>query len=101
MGDASLVSLSGMLAMQEAEADAAGDREARRQGEEMLHELAGLQHALLGNGVTASALRSLADLAVRTRPAADKGLRGVLDAIGLRVHIELSRYEADLKRPRQ
>jgi hypothetical protein len=96
--EATPVSLVGMLAMQEAGADAARDREARRHGEEMLQELADLQRALLGSGVSAAGLANLADLASRARPAADNGLRGVLDAIGLRAQVELARYDIDLKR---
>jgi hypothetical protein len=90
--DVSSVALGGMLAMQEAEADAASDREARRDGEDMLRELACMQRDLLGDGVSPDTLVRLASLAQRARPAADRGLRGVLDAIGLRARIEAMRH---------
>jgi len=95
VGDVAAVALGGMLAMQEAEADAVSDREARRDGEEMLRELAGMQRDLLGDGVSSVGLSRVADLAARARPAADKGLRGILDAIALRARIELVRYGAE------
>jgi hypothetical protein len=95
IGDVGSVALGGMLAMQEAEADAASDREARRDGEGLLRELAGLQRDLLGEGVTRAGLGRVADLAARARPAADKGLQGILDAIAVRARIELIRYGAE------
>ena len=95
VGDIASLTLTGMLAMQEAEADAASDREARRHGENLLGELARLQHDLLGDGVSTAGLARLADLAAQTSSAGSKELRGVLDAIGLRARVELARYGGD------
>ncbi len=92
VGEVRLGSLGSMLAVQEAEADAVQDREARRDGEGLLGELAALQRDLLGAGASAGGLARLAGLAAQARPAADRGLRGVLDAIGLRARVELARY---------
>jgi hypothetical protein len=96
--DIATVSLGPMLAMQEAEAAAVGDREARRHGEDVLRELSALQRDLLGEGASPEGLARLADLAARARAAADPRLRDVLEAIMLRARIELARHAHDAQR---
>ena len=96
---AETVALDGLLGLQErAERDGdsgAGDRAARRHGEDMLRELAGLQRALLGlrgSAEAAPALERLAALAAAVPAAGDPAMRGVLAAVSLRARIELARH---------
>ena len=83
------VGLSGLLAMQEAEAGFVQDREARRHGLAVMAELAALQRELLGGG--GGGLDRLAALAQRSPAAADPRLAGVLRAVQMRAQIELAR----------
>lgn len=86
--------LHGLLALQEAEADAAQDRAARRHAGSMLEELSSMQRALLGGDPdgTAAALARLADAAQRGPAAADPRLGAVVRAIALRAAIEAARH---------
>jgi len=90
------VMLAGLLALQSDETDEARDREAKRRGQDMLAELAALQRALLsdaaGGAVPVEQLRRLERLATEIPPPADPRLREVMDAITLRVRVELARY---------
>lgn len=90
------VGLHGLLAMQEAETDAAQDRAARRHAGAMLDDLSSVQRALLGNDAegTASALGRLADAARRSPAAADPRLGAVVRAIAMRAEIESARHTA-------
>jgi hypothetical protein len=85
-----------MLALQEAEAELAGNRNARRHGLAVLEALRALQHGLLGatadSGQQVAALLRLADT---THGVADAGLADVLAAIRLRAKIELLRRGAE------
>ena len=71
-------------------------REARRRGQDLLAELAALQRALLSDaaegGVPVQQLRRLEQLAAEVPAAADPRLREVMEAITLRVRVELARY---------
>lgn len=91
-------SLDGMLALQEAQSTAVGDREARRQGQDILAELARLQRALLSGEDDSASLERLAALVENAPPAEDPRLQAVLDAVRLRARIEMARREAGLSR---
>ena len=87
------VGLHGLLAVQEAEADAVQDRAARRHAGAMLDDLSSMQRALLGgdpDGTTA-ALSRLADAARRGPAAADPRLGAVVQAIAMRAAVEAAR----------
>ena len=87
------VMLAGLLALQAEDCDEARDREARRRGHDMLAELAALQRALLiEGGVPVDQLRRLEGLAADTPPCSDQRLREVMEAITLRVRVELARF---------
>jgi hypothetical protein len=85
--------LDAMLALQEAEVEAARDRNARRHGKALLEALAELQRALLGGGggEEGPALQRLAALAAAPADAANPALAGVLRALSLRAQVELAR----------
>jgi hypothetical protein len=87
------VMLAGLLALQAEDCDETRDREARRRGHDMLAELAALQRALLAErGVPIDQLRRLEGLAADTLPVSDPRLREVMEAIILRVRVELARF---------
>jgi hypothetical protein len=97
MGEASTeppaVMLAGLLALQAEDGDEARDREARRRGHDMLAELAALQRTLLAEGgVPVDQLRRLEALAADPPSASDPRLCGVIEAIKLRVRVELARF---------
>lgn len=85
--------LSGLLAMQEAEADWVRDRPARRHAQSMLDELAALQRRLLAGDAEPGTLRRLASLARTCPEAANPHLSGVLRAVALRAAVELARQD--------
>lgn len=87
------VGLHGLLALQEAEADAVQDRAARRHAGAMLDDLSSMQRALLGGDpdATSAALGRLADAARRGPAAADPRLSAVVRAIAMRAEIESAR----------
>jgi hypothetical protein len=87
------VSLTHVLAAQEDEAGAADDRAARRHGQEMLDELAGLQRDLLGDGLGLDRLRRLVALTDTTPRAANPRLREVVAAVALRARVEIARFD--------
>jgi hypothetical protein len=91
-----LVGLHGLLALQEAEADAVSDRATRRHAGAMLAELSAMQRALLqGNAAGLSvAVDCLSGLARQGRAALDPGLAAVMHAITLRAAIEAARHAA-------
>jgi protein-disulfide isomerase-like protein with CxxC motif len=84
--------LVGLLAVQEAESDAARNRAARRRGRELLEALSALQRAVLEGGADPAGLARLATLAEDTPAAADPALGEVVHAIVLRARVELARY---------
>ncbi len=88
------VGLHGLLALQEAEADAVQDRAARRHAGAMLDDLSSMQRALLGGDPdgTRAALSRLADAARRGPAAADPRLGAVVRAIAVRAEIEAARH---------
>ena len=93
VGGPAPVGLHGLLALQEAEADAVQDRAARRHAGAMLDDLSSMQRALLGgdpDGTTA-ALSRLADAARRGPAAADPRLGAVVQAIAMRAAVEAAR----------
>jgi len=83
----------GLLALQESAPAAERDARARRRGEAMLEELAALQRDLLAGRADAARLHRLAGLAAG-EAAADPALRAAVDAIALRVRIELARRDS-------
>ncbi len=80
------VSLSGLLALQEAGPEAPRDRAARRRGRDILAALAELQRELLG-GEADGTLARLASLIEDLPLAADPSLETVLAAVALRARI--------------
>ncbi len=82
----------GLLALQETAPAAERDARARRRGDAMLRELAALQRDLLAGRADAGRLHVLAELAAG-EAAADPALAEAVDAIALRVRIELARRE--------
>ena len=87
------VMLAGLLALQAEDCDESRDRAARRRGQDLLAALATLQRALLAEGgVRVDQLRELEQMVVDQPPAADPRLREIMDAITLRVRVELARF---------
>jgi Class II flagellar assembly regulator len=87
------VLLAGLLALQAEDCDDSRDRNARRRGQDLLAQLAALQRALLSEGgVPVDQLRELERLAADAPPASDPHLREIMDAITLRVRVELARF---------
>ena len=101
-GVAAPVALAGLLAVQEAEGNAARDREARRRGAMMLDELTRLQRALLGGQIDPDNLRALAALAAGPDGAgdgaADPMLAAAVRAVSVRARVELARVSAAARR---
>jgi len=88
------ISLAGLLALQSDEADAIRDRPARQRGNALLNALAALQRAMLAEGGAGrEQLQALAGLADSVPDAADPRLRAAMDAITLRVQVELARHD--------
>lgn len=83
--------LDGMLALQEAGAEAVRDRQARRHGQALLGTLARLQHDLLQEGGDDSALHQVAALLEAMPPAANPALASALAGVALRARVELAR----------
>jgi hypothetical protein len=73
-----------------AEAEAAADREAARQGYALLGAMKGLQLAMLGNGAD-EGQAALSQLAASSPHAADPALNDVLRAIAQRAAVERAR----------
>ena len=91
--EAPAVMLAGLLALQAEDCDESRDRAARRRGQDLLAALATLQRALLSEGgVPVDQLRELERMVADMPPASDPRLRAIMDAITLRVRIELARY---------
>ncbi len=87
------VMLAGLLALQAEDTDETHDRAAKRRGQDLLAELAALQRALLSEGgVPVDQLRNLERLVADAPPATNPHLREILDAITLRVRVELARF---------
>lgn len=87
------ISMPSLLALQEEDAEAVADREARRHGQAMLSALAALQRGLLG-GADGGALEQAAALARAAPAAADPRLAAVQRAILVRVAVEAARAKA-------
>jgi hypothetical protein len=86
------VGLSGMLALQEAEAETVQDKTARRHGMAMLGRLSQLQKSLLSaTADDAVEIETLASLAREMPETVNPGLTKALAAIRLRAKIELIR----------
>lgn len=94
IGEATATSLSGLLALQEADAPVLRDRRAQRRGQDLLAALAALQRALLAGGDPADVLGRLASLAADLPSASDPRLATVLRAISLRARVELARHRS-------
>lgn len=82
-----------LIALQETIAAGERDREAKGRAEAMLDELAQLQRAMLGGGLSPSRLAALAALADQPGVAADSRLAEVVAAVSLRAKVELARLE--------
>ena len=87
---ASSVTTPSLLGLQEAEGDAARDRDAREHGESLLHVLAALQRALLG-GEDGAAVERLATLVRRAPMPADPRLLQVQRELLVRAAVEVAR----------
>ncbi len=99
LSEASAVAgLSGFLSLQEVEQPTERNQRARRAGQSMLDALARLQRGLLDGEVSAQGLSQLADLARDMPVADDPALREVVEAISVRVHVELARHAVALAR---
>ena len=83
----------GLLALQSGQDDAERDAAARRRGDKLLADLAGLQMAMLGGTADPARLHRLAALADGGEAGADPALREVLQAIALRAQVELAKRE--------
>ncbi len=89
------IDLGGLLAVQETGTETVRDRAARRQGRQMLDLLRALQCAALANGGAddPATLQNLADLASPEPTADDPALIAVMQAIRVRVAVEMARRE--------
>jgi len=90
-GAAPTSAMVGLLAVQEAEADAARDRAARKRGRAMLDALARLQRMMLAGRFDESELHDLAALAADPAEAADPALGTTLREVAARARVELAR----------
>lgn len=84
------VGMTLMLGLQESVTADAGDREARRHGQDLLAALVDLQRGLL-SGEGGSGLHRLALLADLTTHVTDPALKRVIGSIKLRARLELAR----------
>jgi len=91
---ASGVMLDGLLMLQAAEDATERNRKARRHGEAMLTELAGLLRALLTGDTDRDALMQLSRLLDSAPRADDPTLDAVLQPVILRARVELIRRQA-------
>ncbi|MCU0987385.1 MAG: hypothetical protein MUC89_21005 [Acetobacteraceae bacterium] len=82
-----------LIALQETIAAGERDREAKGRADAMLDELAALQRAMLGGGISPARLAALAALADQPGLAADQRLAEVVAAVSLRAKVELARLE--------
>jgi hypothetical protein len=93
-GSAEGVSIAAsLIALQETILAGERDREARQRADQMLDELASLQRAMLGGGISAARLAALAALADQPGVAADARLADLVAAVSLRAKVELARLE--------
>ncbi len=88
-------SLHGLLALQEADADAVQDRAAQRHAGSMLAELSAIQRALLQDNPagTSAALARLSGLTRDGTAALDPRLAAVIRAITMRAAVEAPRRQ--------
>lgn len=93
-GAAEPESLGAVLTLQEIGTETVEDREARKHGENMLAQLAGLQRSLLGGADNIAALQQLADLAAAVPMATNRRLAAAISAILVRVRVELARHQS-------
>jgi len=95
------VGLHGLLALQEAEAEARPDRAARRRAGAMLAQLSAMQRALLGGDASglSAAIDNLSGLARDGAAALDPRLNAVMRAIMMRAEIETARHSASPQHP--
>lgn len=86
--------LVGNLLAVDADTDAAqGRSRGIERATDMLQDLDGLRRDLLAGGISRGRLDRLAAGLALARPAADAGLAAVLDAIELRVAVELAKHD--------
>jgi len=87
-----------LLALQDqsqpTEGPAERDARARRDAEEVLNDLAELQHGLLSGRIGLAGLEALSVRLSRLSDAADPGLAALVGQVALRARIELARLDA-------
>jgi hypothetical protein len=91
----SIAGVDPFLFLQEVEAPAERDARAKQHGFAMLDALSNLQRNLLEPEPNADPIASLKSLVIGMPMAATPALRDAIDAIALRVHVELARAERD------
>ena len=91
--EASAPTLATMLSLQELGGETVQDREARRQGQDILAALAELQRLILSGASDGTTLQRLADLAGSVPLATDRRLNAIVSAIVIRARVELARRQ--------
>jgi hypothetical protein len=82
-----------MLTLQEMGGETVQDREARRQGQDILAALADLQRLILSAGSDGESLQRLADLVASAPHATDPRLNAIVSAIVARARVEMARRQ--------
>jgi hypothetical protein len=95
---ASVGAMAAMLGLQDVDPPQERDRRAKSRGEKMLDALRRLQISLLDGSDPAAISADLRQLSRDVPQAADPGLRGAIDAIGVRCAVELARREVAASR---
>jgi hypothetical protein len=91
--ETSAPTLATMLTLQEMGGETVQDREARRQGQDILAALADLQRLILSAGSDGESLQRLADLVASAPHATDPRLNAIVSAIVARARVEMARRQ--------
>lgn len=91
--ETSAPTLATMLTLQEMGGETVQDREARRQGQDILAALADLQRLILSAGSDGASLQRLADLVASAPHATDPRLNAIVSAIVARARVEMARRQ--------